>query len=54
MQAMALFSGRATLEEAACCELLFQNDLFLKHQFHLAPEKETSLDLYLVTSGENP
>jgi len=26
------FSGRATLEEAPCRELLFQNDLFLKHQ----------------------
>jgi hypothetical protein len=26
------FSGRATLEEAAYRELLFQNDLFLKHQ----------------------
>jgi hypothetical protein len=25
------FSGRATLEEAACRELLLQNDLFLKH-----------------------
>src|SRR6267142_1025583 len=46
------FSGRATLEEAVCRELLLRNDLSLKHQFHLAPEKETSLDLYLVTSGE--
>jgi len=26
------FSGHATLEEAPCRELLFQNDLFLKHQ----------------------
>jgi hypothetical protein len=26
------FSGRATLEEARSCELLLQNDLFLKHQ----------------------
>ena len=26
------FSGRATLEEARCRELLLQNDLFLKHQ----------------------
>jgi hypothetical protein len=26
------FSGRATLEEAPCRELLLQNDLFLKHQ----------------------
>ena len=26
------FSGRAKLEEAACRELLLQNDLFLKHQ----------------------
>jgi len=25
------FPGRATLEEAACGELLFQNDLFLKY-----------------------
>src|ERR1700733_6143758 len=26
------FSGRATLEEAPCRELLLRNDLFLKHQ----------------------
>jgi hypothetical protein len=26
------FSGRATLEEAPCRELLLQNDLFLEHQ----------------------
>jgi hypothetical protein len=26
------FSGHATLEEARYCELLLQNDLFLKHQ----------------------